>query len=228
MRYGIGVLSLIVLLAYAHTVSAAPAQYVPLVGIPQLKDANANNLADYFNNIYLLTIALGALAAVVKIMIAGVKYSFTDIITSKGDAKNEIQGTLLGLGILLIPFIVLNTIYPKLTSLDILAGATKTNLTEGTTATDNTQDGQQYPPGTVVKQEIKEYSFERTAVTPPTDELTAGVAEYIYDSSGAEADCRSLKGRFQKTSADTGKCTYLRIIEPNPETQICSPEEQNC
>ena len=138
MRYALPTLSLLVLFAYAPMVSAANAEYVPLVGIPQLQDASSDNLAAYFNNIYLLTIALGALAAVVKIMIAGVKYSFTDIVPQKSEARHDIEGTLLGLGILLVPFIVLNTIYPQLTSLDILGGAVKMDLTVSTAPTQTT------------------------------------------------------------------------------------------
>lgn len=107
----------------ASSAHGAGLTYEPLVGIPQLEGASANNLADYFNNIYLLTIAIGALIAVVKIMIAGVKYSFSDIVTNKEEAKKDIFGVLLGLAILLVPFIVLNTIYPGLTSLDILKTA---------------------------------------------------------------------------------------------------------
>ena len=56
------------------------------------------------------------------------KYSLSDIVTDKASAKHDIQGVLLGLAILLIPFIVLNTINPNLTSLNILKSAQKLNL----------------------------------------------------------------------------------------------------
>jgi hypothetical protein len=44
-------------------------------------------------------------------------------------AKSDIKGVLLGLAILLIPYLVLNTINPELTNLDVLKLAPKVNTT---------------------------------------------------------------------------------------------------
>lgn len=98
------------------------ADYQPLVGIPELA-GGGTGLAAYFNKLYVITIAVGAILAFLKISIAGVKWSLSEIITEKSDAKNDIKGALLGLAILLVPFIVLNTIYGGLTSLNILQNA---------------------------------------------------------------------------------------------------------
>jgi hypothetical protein len=94
--------------------------YVPLVGIPHLTNEPGRTLPEYINALYLLTIGLGSLLAFFKITWAGVKYMLSDIVTDKSDAKDSIKGALLGLAILLIPFIVLSTIYPNLTNLDVL------------------------------------------------------------------------------------------------------------
>lgn len=94
--------------------------YTPLVGIPGVTDLKNASIAEYINALYLLSISIGGLIGVVKISMAGVKYSMSDIVTSKEEAKEDIKGVLLGLGILLIPFIVLNTIYAGLTNLDVL------------------------------------------------------------------------------------------------------------
>ena len=104
------------------------ATYVPLVGLPGI--TAASKIPDYINAVYLLTISLGALAGVLRIAWAGVKYSLSDVVTNKSAAKDDIQGVLIGLAILLIPFIVLNTINPNLTKLNVLDGYTKTNLTK--------------------------------------------------------------------------------------------------
>jgi hypothetical protein len=104
----------------AFAVNINTPTYVPLVGIPGITDTEGLTLAEYINAIYLFTISVGALIGVVKISMAGVKYSMSDVITDKASAKKDIVGVLLGLAILLIPFIVLNTIYPGLTNLDVL------------------------------------------------------------------------------------------------------------
>jgi hypothetical protein len=112
------------LLLVGTSVYAGQYEYQPLVGLPQL-DGQGKSLSSYFNQIYIATIAVGAILAFIKISIAGVKWSMSDIVTDKSDAKKDIQGALLGLAILLIPFIVLNTIYDGLTKLNILEKAMK-------------------------------------------------------------------------------------------------------
>lgn len=110
----------------------AAGQYIPIVGIPGLTNQNVATLPDYINRIYFFTITIGAMYGVVKIAFAGVKYSMSDIITSKESAKEDIKGVLLGLAILLIPFIVLRTINPELTRLDVLSSVkNKINLISG-------------------------------------------------------------------------------------------------
>ncbi len=114
-------------LLFVSNASAQAPQYVPLVGIPNVP-AGTNSIPTYINAIYLLTITLGSLYGVLRIAWAGVKYSLSDIVTDKETAKKDIKGVLLGLAILLIPFIVLRTINPNLTSLNILQSARQTNL----------------------------------------------------------------------------------------------------
>lgn len=104
---------------FAHAADAK-AKYEPLVGIPGLNINETYTLPQYLNQIYLLLIAIGAIIGVIKITFAGMKYSLSDIVTSKEEAKEDIKGVLLGLVLLLIPFVVLNTIYPDLTNLDVL------------------------------------------------------------------------------------------------------------
>lgn len=112
----------------SYALGATP-EFVPLTGLPGLRNLDKNtSIATYINAVYLTIIAIGALIGVVRLAMAGVKYSLDDIVTRKQDAKDDIKGVLLGLAILLIPFIVLNTIYPGLTNLDVLSSAPKVNL----------------------------------------------------------------------------------------------------
>lgn len=106
-----------------------PNTFTPLVGIPGLTDnANKRTLPEYINAVYMLTITIGALYGVVKIAFAGVKYSMSGVVTDKSEARKDILNVLGGLAVLLLPFVVLNTINPELIRLDVLRGAPKIEL----------------------------------------------------------------------------------------------------
>lgn len=90
------------------------AQFRPLVGIPGISDPTMN-LNSYINVLYALSISIAALLAVIKIIIAGVKYMLSDLISSKQEAKSDIQGALIGLLIVISAVLILNVINPQLT-----------------------------------------------------------------------------------------------------------------
>lgn len=125
--------------------SAFAQGYVSLSGLPELNKAPGDrNVSGYLNMIYTTIVSLGALFAVVKIAYAGIKYSMSDIVTSKEDAKNDIQGALIGLAILLIPYIVLATIYPGLINFNFLGGVQPVQTVTQSrvqTGTQNTSSG---------------------------------------------------------------------------------------
>lgn len=96
---------------------------IPLVGFAQnnlvnLPIGETDSFNDYINAIYVMFISIAALIAVVKIIIAGVKYMFTDIVTQKGEAKKDIQSALLGLLIVMSAVLILFVINPDLTTFD--------------------------------------------------------------------------------------------------------------
>ncbi len=122
LLYGIAFLCCMLLAPMAHA-----SEFVALQGLPGVNVTPAN-LAEYLNGIYYLLIGVGTLMAVIKIALAGVQYAMSDVITDKSGAKKDIEGALLGLAILLLPFVILNTIYPQLTSLDILKNLTPINV----------------------------------------------------------------------------------------------------
>ncbi len=96
--------------------------YIPLVkGLPTVTESS--DLNQYINAIYILSISVAALLAVIKIIFAGAKYMLTDITPTKGEAKKDIWGALIGLLIVLSAVLILNTINDKLTNFDIFNNA---------------------------------------------------------------------------------------------------------
>lgn len=89
-----------------------------LVGVPGLDGENAN-FDTYINSLYALFIGVAALLAVVKIIIAGVKYMFSDVVPQKSQAKQDIKGALIGLVVVLSAVLILNVINPDLTGFNL-------------------------------------------------------------------------------------------------------------
>lgn len=88
-----------------------------LVGIPGLNGDELDFNA-FINAVYITAISIAAMLAVIKIIIAGVKYMFTDIVTQKGAAKKDIKNSLFGLLIVLGAVLILQVINPELTTFD--------------------------------------------------------------------------------------------------------------
>jgi hypothetical protein len=109
-------ITLVVIALYVPTIASA-VDYSPLVGIPGVPDTTDFN--KYINALYALSISVAALLAVIKIVIAGVKWMMTDIVTAKGEAKKDIQGALIGLFVVLAAVLILTIINPNLVKIDL-------------------------------------------------------------------------------------------------------------
>jgi hypothetical protein len=92
-----------------------------MVDIPGISDkpGTINDFGAYVNALYIFAITVGALLAVLKLVAAGVKYMFSDIVTNKEAAKNDIRGALLGLLIVIGAVVILNTVNPNLTNVNL-------------------------------------------------------------------------------------------------------------
>lgn len=114
---GFIVIVLVPMLAFAQ--GQPSAGFVPLANLPGITP-QTGHLGEYLNKIYLLLIALGAIFAAIRISLAGAQYAFSEVITDKNQAREAIKGVLIGLAILLLPYVVLRTINPNLLNLDVL------------------------------------------------------------------------------------------------------------
>ncbi len=114
---GMTLLPLLVIFALPFTTFAATINYEPLVVIPGLTDkAGSGNLSTYVKYAYAFSISIAALLAVIKIIIAGVKWMMTDKIGSISEAKSDIQSALLGLIIIICAVLIINIINPTFLS----------------------------------------------------------------------------------------------------------------
>ncbi|GEM_PF-3413920 len=105
----------------AASFASAQNQFVPLVGIPYVDTRDANvSLGDYVNSLYFAAISVAAFLAVVKIIFSGVQYMLSDVVTDKSQARKSIRGALLGLLIVIGAVLILNTINPQLSNLNVL------------------------------------------------------------------------------------------------------------
>ena len=75
---------------------------------------DTSNLGAYIDSLYLLSISAAALLATIKLIIAGAKYMLSDVVTTQGEAKKEIQSSLLGLLLVVSAVLILTIINPAL------------------------------------------------------------------------------------------------------------------
>ncbi len=112
-------LKTLIVLALLFPLNTFAQEFQVMVGIPGVDEGNIDVDA-YLNALYILSISIAAVLALLKITIAGVKYVLSDIVTSKEDAKRDIRGAILGLLIVLAAVIILNTVNTSLTNLAFL------------------------------------------------------------------------------------------------------------
>ena len=105
--------------------------FIPLVGIPFIQNGHVSTIGDYVNAFYYAAISVAAMLAVMKIIIAGVKYITTDIAPTKGQAKKDIRGAIIGLLIVVGAVLILRTINPNLTVVKLNAPNPSVGLQQG-------------------------------------------------------------------------------------------------
>lgn len=108
------------LLAISYTPYAAMAQYKLETGLPPIagQPSPSEGLPQYIN--YLFVFGLGAIAilALAQMMVGGLTYILAaGNVANKVNAKDTIKQALIGLGLLLVSYLLLNTINPDLVNL---------------------------------------------------------------------------------------------------------------
>lgn len=89
--------------------------FVPITGgLPGI-ESNAS-FGDYVNSFFQIALGVAALLAIVRIMYAGFKYLFSEVVTDKASAKDELIGAVLGLLVVFGAITILNEINPNITN----------------------------------------------------------------------------------------------------------------
>lgn len=100
--------------------STGKKEYTPLAPLPGTTNSEGQvTLDSYIPGIFNLTIGIAGVLAVLMILIGGVEYITTDAIQGKQDGKGRISNALWGLILVLVSWILLYTINPKLTVFDL-------------------------------------------------------------------------------------------------------------
>ncbi len=79
----------------------------------------SGSIPDSINNFYNIALVLGGMAAVAVIVVGGIMYATSEAIDKKNTGKELITSAIWGLVLLLGAFIILNTINPELTTLEL-------------------------------------------------------------------------------------------------------------
>lgn len=165
--------------------NAAEVYYKPLVGIPGV---DTTNFDSFISTLYALSISIAGLLAVIKIIWAGVKYMLTDVVTTKGEAKKDIQGALVGLLVVLSAVLILTVINPNIINVDMslspasnrqAAATTPSNATAPLPSIDNYSAYSAFNAVRYTKEELNAF----------INDCSSANNKYVFNASNGEARC---------------------------------------
>lgn len=151
----------------AQTVSNTWDQYTPLTPLPGTTKGNcvtdkngivsncSTDIQTYIPGVFNLAIGIAGVLAVLMIIIGGVQYITTDAIQDKSDGKERIQNALWGLVLVLVSWILLYTINPKLTVFDLDVDTTTYNEVGTGSSVASDYDGTNQVIGNTQKEETR-------------------------------------------------------------------------
>lgn len=192
-------------------------EYKPLVGIPGVTDTGSPlDFNSYINSLYTLSISIAALLAVIKIVIAGVKYMLSDIVTQKGEAKKDIQGALIGLLIVLSAVLILTVINPDLVEVDLTLNKPVEATFAGNAVANPTLDATK----------VKSFTIPGTTATVSYLDSTDATQEVLFAQS-----CNSTVSSFtnpQVNKYTIGGKTRCVTYEPTETVTLWPGTKEAC
>ena len=111
-------LMIILILVFAVFLTPAfaqpPTEYQTLSPLPGTKIVKSDAPEVYFTNIFNIFVAVVAILSVIKLMICGFQYMMSEAVSSKENAKKCIWAVVGGIFLILLSFLILQTINPDL------------------------------------------------------------------------------------------------------------------
>jgi hypothetical protein len=121
--FTIMVIALSLFSVFSHSVYAQGIDYQLLAPIPLDSDlsnvSETANTSTFIEGMFRLIIALAGGLAVIMIMFGGFQYLTTESFSGKGEAKRTIENALAGFLLAISAWLILNTVNPQLTTLNI-------------------------------------------------------------------------------------------------------------
>jgi hypothetical protein len=112
---------------------------------PILEKTTDITLVDYMKGVFVATIGLAIVLAVVELVIGGIEYAAAVVPSSKEDAKRRIGGAVGGLLLILMAWVILQALNPKL--LGVGLNLEKVGMSSGTGSATGGGLGTSPPPG---------------------------------------------------------------------------------
>lgn len=160
-------------------------------------DISQTTIVTLLNDIFFILIAIGAILAILRIAMAGVKYMLSESFDTKTGAKKDLSGSVLGLVVMLAAVVVLNVINPTLTNLAIFQDLTETPPPQRVTADESQNTGKEgaltameecaCSGGVWSKQLNPNGACEERNSLPPYEDLPISVPSYCPNSAETEA-----------------------------------------
>jgi hypothetical protein len=189
---------LAVLVTPLHHIFATlpPINYTPLAPLPgftSIDVTDVNGLSIYLNTMIALFIGICAVLAVIMIVLGGIQYATSELISSKEAGKERIRNALFGLLLALGSWLILNTINPDLLNTNPLAS----HLTEQTITAE-------------LEEQIKTYTGRGTC-TPVTKTGPCTVSSLtnagFTNSTQASSICNGESGGNPELESGVDKCS---------------------
>lgn len=100
--------------AIPQNTSGTRLTYTPLEPLPGAEASTYSSLSKYLSYMFTLLLSIGAMIAVVTLVIAGITYMVSEVVDKKSQAKERIRAAFWGLALLLTSWLILHTINPNL------------------------------------------------------------------------------------------------------------------
>lgn len=215
--------------------------YVTLLDMPLGQETG--NFNAYINYLYAMSIGIAGLLAVIKMVIAGVKWMLTDVVTRKEDAKKDIQGALLGLLVVLGAVLILTVINPTILNvtlnLEEIGEATYVPPTSNSTYTRKDGDQLYVIPD---RNNCRSYSCRETYTQTQKESMCTNVnqskcnstrsyycyaGEYYPGERGQDL-CIVRKEKHVKKNEEIPCIKLTSATRRKPATYDCAQAEQRC